>query len=51
MRINNHKIDLGPYERFENKYCNQTFGEMRTEILFEGMNLTLDFNTVERIES
>ena len=51
MCVNNHKIDLGPYERFENTYCNQTFGEMRTEILFEGMNLTLDFNTVERIES
>ena len=49
MYVNNQKRDLGPYDRFENNYCNQTFGDLRTQILFKGMNLTLDFNTVERI--
>ncbi|MBD3193648.1 MAG: hypothetical protein GF317_01230 [Candidatus Lokiarchaeota archaeon] len=49
MFINSQQVDLGPYERFENLYCNQTFGDMRTEIIYNGMNLTLDFVNVNKV--
>ncbi|MBD3212883.1 MAG: hypothetical protein GF311_09765 [Candidatus Lokiarchaeota archaeon] len=50
MYVSNQEVDLGPYERFENPYCNQTFGTMITFIQYNGMNLTLDFENAKRIE-
>ncbi len=43
MYANNQKVDLGPYERFENPFCNQTFGTMKTVIEYNEQRLTLDF--------
>ncbi|MFO7798080.1 MAG: hypothetical protein ACQERB_08790 [Promethearchaeati archaeon] len=43
MKVEDQIIDLGPYERFESPYCNQTFGSMQTIIEYNGQKLTLDF--------
>jgi hypothetical protein len=48
MYVDNQLIDLRPYKRFENPYCNQTFGDMITEISFQGISLILDFKNATK---
>ncbi|MFX0099465.1 MAG: hypothetical protein ACFFCS_07780, partial [Candidatus Hodarchaeota archaeon] len=48
MVVNGNPVDLGPYPRFDNIYCNQPFNTTITEILFENQNLTLDFEAINR---
>ena len=36
-------VDLGPYPRFSNTYCNQTFGINITDIQFNSTRLLLNF--------
>lgn len=43
MLINSQEIKFDDYDRFENQYCNQTFGTMETIIEYNGKKLTLDF--------
>ena len=42
------KVDLGPFERFENDYCTQIFGTKITTITFEGQTLVLNFEANTR---
>jgi len=48
MLINNKKIECGPYKRFENIYCYQEFEEIKTEIKYNDLKLTLDFKNVNK---
>jgi len=43
MLINSQEIKFDDYDRFENQYCNQTFGTMETIIEYNGQKLILDF--------
>ena len=49
MYVNDKEIDLGPYPRFNNKYCYQDFGTKTTIIKFDNQMLELDFNNYSRI--
>ncbi len=48
MQVGDETVDLGPYPRFENSYCNQEFGTKITTIEFDKSRLELDFNTWTR---
>ncbi len=48
MYVQNHMVDLGPYPRFNNSYCNQEFGTNLTLIEFGDESLELDFNLINR---
>ncbi|MHA1804148.1 MAG: hypothetical protein ACTSU4_06380 [Promethearchaeota archaeon] len=48
MFVNGEVVDLGPYPRFDNKYCYQEFGTMKTVIRYGSQRLILDFENVER---
>ena len=43
MYADGDKVDLGPYERFENDFCTQAFGTKITTITYEGQTLVLNF--------
>ncbi|MFX1328400.1 MAG: hypothetical protein ACFE91_09755 [Promethearchaeota archaeon] len=49
MYVNDIKVDLGPYPRFDNDYCYQEFGTKTMTINFENQSLELDFNSISRI--
>jgi hypothetical protein len=44
-------VDLGPYPRYDNKYCRQSFGAERFLIQFNGKTLDLDFAAGTRVYS
>jgi hypothetical protein len=47
--VNGSIIDLGPYERFENKYSNAQFNSFETIIEFNTERLTLNFENNTRL--
>ncbi len=49
MYVKGKKIDLGPYPRFNNKYCYQDFGTKTTIIEFNNQRLELNFDNSSRI--
>jgi len=49
LMIDDQESDLGGYERFNNPYCDQKFGTMKTEITFNGKSLILDFKNVNKM--
>lgn len=48
MMVDGSVVDLGPYDRFENKYCNQKFGANKTIMSFGSHKLELDFESGTR---
>ena len=42
-------VDIGPYPRYDNKYCRQAFGSERSQIRFKGKILDLDFAAGVRV--
>lgn len=48
MYVQSQKVDIGPYPRFNNSYCNQQFGTNITLIEFGDESLELDFNLGNR---
>lgn len=50
MYVNKKEINLGPYERFDNPYCNQAFGTLKTIIEHNGQKLKLDFENMNKKE-
>ncbi len=48
MTINGQQVDIGPYQRFDDKYCYQEFGTQKTIIDFAGKSLELDFENATR---
>ena len=48
VTVGGQSIDVGPYERWENAYAQQTFGTLTTVIEHEGARLTLDFESGAR---
>ncbi|MFX1499814.1 MAG: hypothetical protein ACFFDH_02485 [Promethearchaeota archaeon] len=48
MYVNGSEVDLGPYPRFDNKYCYQEFGTKNTIIEFGNQSLELNFDEVSR---
>jgi hypothetical protein len=48
MTVNGNPVDIGPYKRFDNKYCSQEFGNQKTVIDFAGQSLELDFDNATR---
>jgi len=44
MVVNGTTANLGPYPRFQNPYCTETFGSHITTIQFNNQSLVLDFN-------
>jgi len=48
MVVNGSAVDIGPYQRFDNKYCSQDFGTEKTVIDFNGKSLELDFINATR---
>jgi hypothetical protein len=48
MYVAGTEIDLGPYPRFDNKYCYQEFGTNKTTITFGSQQLVLDFDAGTR---
>jgi hypothetical protein len=48
MTVNGSPVDIGPYKRFDNKYCSQEFGTEKTVIDFDGKSLELDFANATR---
>jgi hypothetical protein len=52
MTVNNTAADIGPYQRWDNKYSQTPAYSMRTVLEFGGQRLILDFENVTRsIES
>jgi hypothetical protein len=49
MTVGGEKVDLGPYHRFDNQFCTQSFNTLRTTIAYENMKLVLDFENATRI--
>ncbi len=49
MNVDGSEVDLGPYPRFENYYCQQDFGTKNTLIQFGTQSLVLNFNTASRV--
>jgi hypothetical protein len=49
MSVDDQSIDLGPYKRFENLFCTQKFGEIKTDIIFQEKKLTLDFENAKEL--
>jgi hypothetical protein len=48
MTVEGVRVDLGPYDRWDNAYCHQAFGEKSTVIEFNGFRLELDFESPGR---
>ena len=48
LKVNDNEIDIGPYLRFDNKYCQQDFGTTKTIIEFDSQRLELDFDNITR---
>jgi hypothetical protein len=48
MMVSGKSIDLGPFERWDNKYSKQDFGLNKTVIDFGKKRLVLDFETPKR---
>jgi hypothetical protein len=48
MTVNGSPVDIGPYKRFDNRYCSQEFGTEKTVIDFDGKSLELDFANAMR---
>eukprot|EP01022_Parablepharisma_sp_SALTPOND_P013647 TRINITY_DN1831_c0_g2_i1.p1 TRINITY_DN1831_c0_g2~~TRINITY_DN1831_c0_g2_i1.p1 ORF type:complete len:697 (+),score=53.19 TRINITY_DN1831_c0_g2_i1:85-2091(+) len=48
MTVQGKEVDLGPYPRFDNKYCRQEFGQDKSTIVFGGKALGLDFEKGKR---
>ena len=48
MTVDGAEVDLGPYNRWDNPYCRQSFGENLTRITHGGRRLELDFETPAR---
>ena len=48
MTVNGIQVDIGPYPRFDDKYCSQEFGTEKTVIDFAGKSLELDFANATR---
>lgn len=49
FEVDGEEIDLGDYDRFDNKYCHQEFGTAKTVIEFEGERLELNFYNNTRL--
>ncbi len=49
MTVAGINVDLGPYDRFNNTYCNQTFGINITDIQFNSTRLELNFDNCTRL--
>jgi len=49
FNVNGTDIDLGPYPRFDNMYCQHEFGTSNYTIQLGSENLMLDFTTITRI--
>jgi hypothetical protein len=49
MIVNGSPVDIGPYKRFDNKYCSQEFGTEKTIIDFAGKSLELDIANATRM--
>lgn len=43
MTVGGLPVDIGPYERFDNRYAYQAFGSQHTTIAFDGRYLELDY--------
>ncbi len=48
LTVNGNEIDLGPYERHDNKYCYQEFNTLKLEIKYGTQTLELDFELNNR---
>lgn len=48
MTVEGTPVDLGPYNRWDNSFAQQIFGELKTTIEFGGNSLVLDFEKGER---
>lgn len=48
MFVNAVTVDIGPYERWDNRYARQTFGTQQTVISLGNQRLELDFEAVTR---
>ncbi|MEA3223513.1 MAG: hypothetical protein U9P49_10185, partial [Thermodesulfobacteriota bacterium] len=48
LKVDDEEIDLGPYSRFSNKYCQQDFGTAKTIIEFDSQRFVLDFDNITR---
>ncbi len=48
MTVAGAPVDLGPYDRFDNKYCSSSYGSLKTVIEFDHERLTLDFSNANR---
>jgi len=48
MTVEGVEVDLGPYERWDNRYCRQPLGTTVTALEFRGERLELDFEKPER---
>ncbi len=48
LTVDGTAVDLGPYARWDNKYCTQEFGTNRTVIEFGTQRLDLNFETGQR---
>ena len=48
MKVAGQPVDLGPYRRWDNRYCQQEFDTPITEINIKGNRLELDFLTPSR---
>lgn len=48
MTVAGQTVDIGPYKRFEDKYCTQEFGTQKTVIDFGNKSLELDFENATR---
>ena len=49
MTVAGTNVDLGPYLRFSNTYCNQTFGINISDIQFNSTRLLLNFDNCTRL--
>jgi len=48
MLVQEEEVDLGPYRRWDNPYCQQEFGEGKAVISLDGRELELDFLSPRR---
>lgn len=48
MRVKSSPVDIGPYDRWDNLFARQPFGETQTTIAIEGRRLVLDFEKPSR---
>lgn len=48
MTVDGREVDLGPYARWNNPYCQKSFGQNVTTLEHKGARLTLDFQSPGR---